>query len=143
MVLPEVGRTAFLSLIFNSTEYVVLGPFAEGAWLRRLWFSVSADAVGALTVGAVLGPSAEATADAFLAGASLIDSSDQRFGGQPVVVFQVIRGVAPQMVVPCGRRVMEGARYVVVCAHVGAAPNASTLIVGIEVLQVARGRLER
>lgn len=141
VVLPEVGRTAFMSMLGDSTEYVVLGPFAVGAFLRRMWFSVSASAPGVLIVGAALGPSMEATEVAFRAGAPLIDSSDQLENGQPVVVFQVAAGVSPQMVVPCGRRVNEGARYVVVCMVIGAAPAIGTLVVSIEVLRVSGGGL--
>jgi len=117
----------------------LLGPFAEGSFLRRLMLHVSGDAAFAMSIGAVLGPSGEASEVAFRAGKTLIDRSTDYYFGAPVLRVDVVAGTSPRYVLTPGVKIHSGSRYCVVMFATSAGPARVTLCATAEVLESVPG----
>jgi hypothetical protein len=135
ILVPGRGSTCFLQGVPATTYFGVLGPFTDGAFLRRVELQVCADAAGAGQVGAVLGASDEATEVAYRAGKGLIDRSTVYGYGSPRISFHFSAGLSPPIVLYPGIEVQSGSRFCIVYFLSGAGPAVVQLIVTAETLE--------
>lgn len=93
--------------------FVVVGPMAEGSWLRRIRVFWCAEATTLLTVGLALGSVPEASAVAYGAASALIYPGSWTRQGHPAISMTVVGAAQGWFDVPCGLEIYSGARYVI------------------------------
>jgi len=120
----------------GTVYYGVLGPFAEGTYLRRVTLQVGGDAVQVAEIGVVLGASGEPSQVAYEAGRTLVERSTSYNFGSPSIVLDVAVGLNPKIVLWPGVRISSGARYCIVMFQPGAGPVRAELIATAEVVEV-------
>jgi hypothetical protein len=124
-----------VEVIPPAAGYGVLGPFAPGSFLHRVYVQVSADAASAGAWGIVVGSAAEESAASYAAGKSLIDRCDTYLQGQPSVGINVGVGISPVMVLTPGIRIDAGSQYAIAYL-VGVAPATGVgMLVTVEVMR--------
>ena len=85
ILVPGRSFAAFKSVAAVATNYVVIGPIAEGGWVAGAWCTVTADAAVVAEVAATIGESSTADAQTLAAGVSLIQKSDVLIGAVPAL----------------------------------------------------------
>lgn len=120
------------------TEYGLLGPFAEGDYVRRLQVSITSTAADRGRFSSSLGRSAEATAEAHAAGVPLVQRSPYEVNNIPQFGWSVPTGGQFRLWLPLGIRGDVGPRYIVFVVTSMAAATIGSCVVGAEVLRFER-----
>lgn len=139
VIAPGKGWCSAALLTNLDEEWIVLGPLAAGDYVRHLDISMTALAAQRGLVGAVLGPSGEASPEAYRTGGSLIQRSVAASYGHPHTAFDVAAGVQWRLRIPVGVRGETGSRYVIVYVMSVNEPGTLWVTVGAEVLRFEKG----
>lgn len=124
-----------------ASAYGLLGPFAEGDYLRRVGVMVISDGVTSGRFGARLGISNEATQEAYESGASIIQRSMYSPGGIPEMRWYAVAGVPLWWWIPVGIVGDTGSRYLVFHYSMAGVQH-KTMIVSTDVLRFKKGPKE-
>lgn len=142
IVVPGKGWCSAVGGATARTDYGLLGPFADGDYLRRITVMITADGVTQGRFAATLGASAEASAEAFRAGSPLIQRSGAVTHTIPHFFWYGVAGVPLWFHIPVGVVGAVGARYVVWVWSAGAEAVNKWILVGAEVLRFGKGPKE-
>lgn len=121
-----------------STNYGVLGPFAEGDYIRRISVMATGVVANHGRFSASLGRSGEATAESHRAGVPLIQRSTYYVNGVPQLLWSHQSEGEFFMYVPVGIGGDVGSRYVVFVVVPAGAELSGCMVVGAEVLRIER-----
>ena len=138
ILVPGRSFSAFKSVAAVSTDYVVIGPIAEGGWVAGAWCTVTADAAVVAGVAASLGESNEGTANALRNGVSLVQKSDVLIETVPALQRTFSATGTESWVFPVGIRVLGGPKYVVWALSASAEENTEFFF-GVEVFEILKG----
>lgn len=119
-------------------EYGMLGPFAEGDYIRRVSVAITGTALDHGRFAASLGRSGEATAEAHGAGVPLIQRSPYDVDGIPQMAWAIPAGGLFWMSLPLGIGGDVGSRYLVFVVTSTADQTIASCVVGAEVLRFER-----
>lgn len=118
--------------------YGLLGPLAEGDYLRRLMVAISANGAQYGRFAASVGPSEQANLQSFEAGVPVIQRSTLTAGIVPCLVWYAAAGAPTWFWIPVGIVGSVGARYVVFSWNCVEAEVQSSIVVGADVLRFER-----
>jgi len=94
-------------------RHVVMGPFAEGDYIRRVTIGVWCTANGEINIALSIGPSGEASREALNNGTPLISRGRGTVGTIPSLNMHVGGYVGANLWLPVGIRGSVGARFIV------------------------------
>lgn len=137
-VVPGKGWVSAAGSQLDFVHYGILGPFAEGDYLRRVTVMITADGACGGRFAATLGPSGEATNAAFVRGMPLIQRSLETWQTIPDLFWYAVAGVPLWFHLPVGIVGSVGSRYVVWFWSASTAEVAKTVLVGAEVLRFGK-----
>jgi len=135
IVVPGKCWTTAITGPGSETYFGVLGPLAEGDYLRRLQITIMANGKGTGRFAASFGPSEQPNQASMSAGVPVIQRSTAAIGGVPAFEFFVVDGVTVNLVIPVGVRSTVGARYLIFYVRAGTADVGYTFIVSLDVLR--------
>lgn len=120
------------------SSYGLLGPLAEGDYLRRLMVMLSVDGAQEGRFAATIGPSDQATLQSYEAGIPVIQRSNVTSGIVPCIYWHAAAGAPAWFWIPVGIVGSVGARYVVFAWNTLHGETQSTIVVGADVLRFER-----
>lgn len=138
VVVPGKGWCTVFGDVGAVSTYGLLGPLADDDYLRRVVVMVSSDGVTQGRFSATLGASGEATAEAHLRGAPLIQRSSGATNTIPHIFWYAVAGVPMWFWLPVGIVGSVGSRYVVFQWSAGGELVNKSIMVGLEVLRFVR-----
>ena len=121
-----------------ASDYGLLGPLAEGDYLRRLMVMINVNGVQGGGFAAAVGPSDQATLESFESGVPVIQRSDVTSGIVPCIYWHAVAGAPTWFWIPVGIVGSVGARYVVFAWNTLHETVQSTIVVGADVLRFQR-----
>lgn len=124
----------------TATAYGLLGPLADGDYLRRVAVTIEADAATQGRFAATLGASGEASEGAFRTGVPIIQRSTGVTYNVPHYFFYVVAGVPSWFWIPVGIVGSVGSRYVVFVWNAAGETVNRTIMVSLDVMRLARDR---
>lgn len=124
------------------TEYGILGPFAEGDYIRRVLVAIGGTVADHGRFAASLGRSGEATAEAHGVGVPLIQRSPYDVDGIPQMAWVTNTGGLFRTWLPLGIGGDVGSRYLVFVVTSTAVATIASCVVGAEVLRFEKGPKE-
>lgn len=131
LVKPARGWSVFASMI-GGTRYDVMGPLTADQVVVSLDLFMYAITNGGLSFAASLSSSGQGNAAALDTGLPLVDRSTSVAFSIPSLGFLFAEGQHLHVRLPIGRRVVEGARYVILGAT---ATQTCQWLAGLEVVE--------
>lgn len=136
IMVPGRGHACTFQVEGVGYQEGVLGPLADGDYVRRFTYQLTCEGVLNCVFGASIGASNEATIQAFANGTSIIQRGETPGYGQPVCFVQGAAGSQHFGWLPVGIVGAGGARYVIVHLQVLTIDLSVHAAFGIEVLRL-------
>lgn len=125
IIVPARSWTGGTGGVAGAERWIVLGPMAEGAWLRRLFVSVYAPGAGRVSFCPVLTSVGEPNVTALRAGRALIDQGGVVLFNKGALVWTSFEGLSVELYVYVGLQIGTDARWLVcLCTEEGGLANA-------------------
>jgi len=137
-IIPGKGWASVVNWTESGAYYGILGPFAEGDYIRRLEVMVTGAIANNGRFCASLGRSSEATVASLRSGIPLIQRSTFAVGGVPVTFWAHGAFGQTTFVLPVGIGGDVGSRYVVFMVNPLGADVDGCGLVGAEVLRFSK-----
>lgn len=139
MPLPSQGFVVNIAVSGLDTRYFVVGPMAEGSWLRRVRVFWISEATTRLSIGLALGGVNEASAAAYIGAVGLISPGDYTLNDKPSVGLLVGGVLGAWFDVPVGVRIKSGARWLLGVVSSNIAEADVSVVVAVECQQAVKG----
>lgn len=139
MPLPSQGFSVNFGVEGLATKYFVVGPMAEGSWLRRIRIFWVAEAQTLLSIGLALGGVQEASAAAYIGAVGLIAPGDYVRHDKPAIGLLVGGSLGGWFDVPVGVQIKSGARWLLGVINSNIAEADVSIVVAVESLQSTKG----
>lgn len=142
LIVPASSWTGAACEFTGATRWIVLGPMAEGAWLRKLHVTIYSPSTGRCIFCPVLTSVGEPNVTALRAGRPLVQVGGQVLHGKPCLNWMSVDLLNIGFDLYVGLEIATDARWLVCLVEEQGGTMNATVTVSAELVRFGKGKSE-